>query len=158
MIIGKKSRMDSLLKETFSETNKFCNFPFTSRNMPEGFYEHAWSHPGWWRSADARHTGVTRGLETWRRSTYSDTCLDGSGLHGKTEVEPMFGVQTFTRLLTALLSWLIFWHDRKCITALCADFKQWLRWPVSIHHRRRHCSGGTALLWASVGSAVYVAP
>lgn len=38
MIIGKKSCMDSkFLKERFSETNKFCNFPFTSRtmNMPE---------------------------------------------------------------------------------------------------------------------------
>lgn len=41
MIIWKKSRMDffldGFLKEKFSETNKFCNFPFTSRtmNMPE---------------------------------------------------------------------------------------------------------------------------
>lgn len=134
-------------KKIFIPKNYSLQFPFCILE-----HKHAWSHPGWKRSTDAWHTRVTWGLETWRMSAYSATCLTGNDLHGKTEC-------IVCKLLH--VSWQLYRRDWfpaavcKCITAFCTDFKQCLWWPVSIHHRRRCCSGGTAVQpWVSAGTVL----
>lgn len=140
-------------EKKISETNNFCNFPFTSRTMTMPEVKLAVGDP----------------LMPDTQGSHKDS-KRGGGQHTLTHILTAavctVALKSSQCLVCKLLhvSWKLYCRDWfsdpvcKCITALWADFNQWLGWPVSIHHRRRRCRRSTAALWVSVGTAVNVAP